>query len=84
MTDIQRRELMAMAARAISDAGGPEIAYVHFKFTCDRCGARCVLAEPNTFRERGECPSCGHVQPISAGGFMLVVRTDPTPRLPIN
>jgi len=44
---------------------------IHFKYTCEACGERCTLEEPNTLYEKGEC-QCGHIMPITHGGFMLV------------
>jgi ribosomal protein S27AE len=68
--DVPRAALMAMAERTL--LGMPAGSVVYFKFTCLHCGERCVLAEPNTLNERGECWRCGNETVIERGGFMLV------------
>lgn len=45
---------------------------VHFKFTCEQCGERCVLEEANQLYEYGECCQCGHKTKLDMVGFMLV------------
>jgi len=42
---------------------------VHFKFTCENCGERCTLEEPNAIYEEGECHKCGHKTKIVVGGY---------------
>lgn len=32
---------------------------VHFKWTCDGCGARCSFTEANTLFAQGICGDCG-------------------------
>lgn len=83
--DLTRDQLMAQAEQTILVNGGPDVAFVHFKFTCSQCGERCILAEPNTLYERGECMRCGLDQPIRAGGFMLILKIVPdAPPRPMN
>jgi hypothetical protein len=69
--DVPREELLAMADETLR--GSPAGSLVYFKFTCSLCGERCVLAEPNTLRESGECWRCGTETVIERGGFMLVL-----------
>jgi hypothetical protein len=70
MSDLPREELMAAADEALATAT-ERSARVYFKFTCERCGARCMLSEPNVLYENGECCECGHVTKIERGGFTL-------------
>jgi len=70
--DLPREELMARAQAALDQfarQGTP--AHVNFKFTCERCGTRCTLSDPNTLYEEGECFQCGHTTKIEKGGFAL-------------
>jgi len=66
--DLPRAEIMALAQRTIDRNPGAE---VHFKFTCEACGERCTLSEPNMLRERGEWFACGHETTIGRAGFLL-------------
>jgi len=68
--DLPRVELLKLAQTAA--AASPVPVNVHFKFTCEHCGERCTLSEPNMLRERGECYNCLKETAISYGGFMLV------------
>jgi hypothetical protein len=72
--DLPRDELLDRAREAIAqfDAQGTP-AFVNFKFTCEKCGTRCSLSEPNTLYENGECCVCGHTTKIIAGGFSLTI-----------
>jgi predicted RNA-binding Zn-ribbon protein involved in translation (DUF1610 family) len=79
--DLPRDELMVSAEAAILSA--PLGSYVHFKFTCENCGERCVLAEANTLWQKGECFACGYETPIAAGGYMLIMPTG-VPRGPVH
>jgi rRNA maturation endonuclease Nob1 len=47
---------------------------IMFKYTCEECGERCMLSEPNQLFEYGECHKCGHQTRIEVGGFTLVSR----------
>ena len=44
------------------------------KFTCEKCGSRQTIDEPNTFYTEGECEECKHVTNIKERGcnFMAV------------
>lgn len=68
--DLPREELLASAEDAMRRYPG---ATLHFKFTCPHCGERCTLQEPNTLYESGECFRCGKTEPITHGGFMLMM-----------
>jgi hypothetical protein len=66
--DLPRDELMQLADETLKRYPG---ATVHFKFTCGYCGHRCMLSDPNTLWENGECDECGRTSPITQGGFSL-------------
>lgn len=70
--DLPRDELVVAADRAIGRYG-PNVAAVHFKFTCEHCGNRCTFGVANTLFELGECDRCGLETRIEKGGFMLVL-----------
>ena len=53
-------------------------AEVHFTYTCEKCGTRCTLSEPNMLRENGECCVCGHTTTITEGGFTLIANLHST------
>ena len=40
------------------------------KFTCEQCGSRLFMEEPNTFYKTGECDRCGHITEIKYCGFV--------------
>lgn len=46
--------------------------WVLFKYSCEKCGERCTLDQPNMLYENGECHKCGHIQSIDKAGFTLV------------
>lgn len=69
--DLPRKELVAEADRVIAEAGGPSKCLVYFKFTCMWCGERCILVEPNTLYEIGECQKCGKKTKIDVGGLQV-------------
>jgi hypothetical protein len=48
--------------------------HVLFKFTCENCGQRCTLEEPNTIFEEGECFECKHKTKIEFGGYSTVTK----------
>jgi len=75
--DIPREELMRRAEQCLVEFG--DLAEVHFKFTCEHCGERCTLTEPNKLYEKGECNSCGKETTITRGGFMLQMILDLKP-----
>jgi hypothetical protein len=69
--DLPRKALIMAgndALRKFADQK-PEI---HFKFTCERCGERCMLSDANKLYERGTCHVCGHETPIKRGGFCVL------------
>jgi hypothetical protein len=43
------------------------------KFTCDKCGSRQTMDQPNTFFLRGSCEECGYVTDIEAKGCNYVI-----------
>jgi hypothetical protein len=75
MTNLPREELLSRAEEVMRHffEEGAQVE-VHFKFTCQACGTRCTLSEPNILYENGECSFCGHVTPINEGGFTLHFR----------
>lgn len=74
--DLQREELLKTAQQAIElfKAEKHMDAQVKFKFTCEKCGQRCTLVEPNVLYERGDCFKCGHSTKIEKGGFALIIK----------
>lgn len=66
MTDISRTEAIRRA-ETLAQQGWT----VHFKFTCEQCGQRCTLQEPNTLHEYGECFLCGHKTELSVVGYVI-------------
>ncbi len=72
--DLPRDELMQAADDALKRYPGAEI---HFKFTCEHCGERCSLSDPNVLYESGECSNCGQLTPITQGGFSLWLKINP-------
>ena len=66
--DLPRDELIALAVRIRAE--NPAV-QVYFKFTCEKCGERCILAEPNVLFDYGECCECGPKTRIREGGMML-------------
>lgn len=44
------------------------------KFTCERCGQRLTMDEPNTLYKTGSCDQCGHITNIAKNGcnYLLV------------
>jgi uncharacterized protein (DUF983 family) len=71
ITDYSRDEIQRLANDAIREYGGPEKVSVHFKFTCDHCGERCMFEEPNVLFERGTCHVCGKETVVTKAGFLL-------------
>lgn len=68
--DLPREELMERAKEATTTGPWPG-ADVLFKFTCEHCGERCTLQEPNVLYENGECFRCGKITKIEFGGFTI-------------
>lgn len=74
-TNKPRKELLRLARAAIKQFEAEGVAVeVHFKFTCEKCGTRCSLTEPNTLYESGDCHACGHRTQINQGGFALHIK----------
>lgn len=48
-------------------------AIIHQKFTCEACGSRQTIEEPNRFFTEGRCEECSHITNIRdrGCGFML-------------
>jgi len=69
--DLSRLQLIAAAAMATGPGGLWPGADVLFKFTCEHCGERCTLQEPNVLYENGECFKCGNGTKIEFGGFTI-------------
>jgi len=44
------------------------------KFTCEKCGSRQTIDEPNTFYTSGSCEECKHITDIAKRGcnYMMV------------
>jgi rRNA maturation endonuclease Nob1 len=74
--DIPRAEMMRQANKALQDnaESNPEI---HFKFTCEQCGERCMLSDANKLYAKGECHVCGHETKIEKGGFCVLFNLKP-------
>ena len=72
--DLPRDELIKVAEYAISKKGQWPGAELHFKFTCEHCGARVCLSDPGVIYEEGECCECGKMTKIEFGGFMVHFR----------
>lgn len=75
-TDLPIDELME-AANDVRLRGRGRVD-IHFKYTCEKCGARNTLAEPNTLYQFGECEDCGHHTRITRGGYLIVCKTGGT------
>lgn len=69
--DLPREELMARAAEVTGPDGPWPGADILWKFTCEHCGERCTLQEPNVLYENGECFKCGKTTEIKVGGFTV-------------
>ena len=48
-------------------ANNPHVA-TYQKFTCEKCGSRQTMEEPNTFYLEGACEECKHVTDIRKKG----------------
>jgi hypothetical protein len=75
--DISILECERQAQRLIAEGG-----MVFQKFTCDHCGSRQTMPEPNKFYIGGNCEACGKPTDIARKGcgFALIMSTD-MPRL---
>lgn len=45
---------------------------LYFKFTCQKCKARCMFRDPDILYEIGICPECDTENNIKEAGFMVV------------
>lgn len=70
--DLPRDELILAAERMMTDLHGE--VEIHFKCTCQYCGERCTLEEPNKLYDSIICCQCGKETPIEFGGFMTMQR----------
>lgn len=43
------------------------------KFSCEKCGSRQTIDEPNHFYTSGKCQECGHVTDITKSGCNYLV-----------
>lgn len=69
--DLPRDQLILEAEKVVQEFTKNSItATVYFKFTCQKCNNRCMLAEPNVLYTHGEC-NCGTITEIKQGGFLL-------------
>jgi transcription elongation factor Elf1 len=41
---------------------------IYQKFTCDKCGSRQTIDEPNKFYATGQCEECGHITDMRIKG----------------
>jgi hypothetical protein len=48
-------------------------AVIFQKFTCENCGQRLTMTEPNTFFRYGTCDQCGHKTEIKKCGYAMMV-----------
>jgi hypothetical protein len=62
--DYPFEDIVREAAKLIEE----KKANVHQKFTCDSCGSRQTMDEPNKFFTSGICEECGHVTDIVEKG----------------
>jgi len=48
---------------------------VHQKFTCEKCGVRQGIEEPNVFYTSATCESCGHETNLVVNGcnYLLIM-----------
>lgn len=78
--DLPRDKLVEQANR---DVDSYECAVdCYFKYTCEHCGNRCMLQEPNKLYEKGECCQCGLETEIKFGGYALHIRINEPKRDP--
>lgn len=74
-TNLPRQELLAHAQATIDRIGIPGTS-VRFKFTCEKCGERCMFQEKNILYEEGECSRCGHKSVVREGGYCLFLEKE--------
>ena len=71
--DLPIPELILKAEQILQMVGGSQNAKIYFIFTCEKCGERIRLVEPNKIYEKGVCDNCGHINIISKGAFMAII-----------
>jgi hypothetical protein len=76
--DYPIEELMKRADAYVAQFGEGNVD-IHFKFTCEKCGERCMFEEPNKLFERGDCHKCGHSTVVKKGGFAAVIKMNRPP-----
>jgi hypothetical protein len=50
---------------------------VYQKFTCENCGQRLTIHEPNVFYAAGTCDKCNHVTDIAKNGCNYLLSSTP-------
>jgi len=50
---------------------------IYQKFTCEKCGERQMIDEPNRFYTQGKCGDCGHVTDIVEHGCNYMATKGP-------
>lgn len=68
MSDIPFDNCVSLADNAIANG-----LIVYQKWTCDHCGARQTMDQPNVFYRSGTCEECNKVTDIEECGFMATV-----------
>lgn len=51
--------------------------FAYQKFTCDHCGSRQTMGEPNTFFTSGTCEACGKTTDLKKKGCNYLLSTTP-------
>lgn len=62
-TDYPFKDVVATAYRKVQEGWT-----IHQKFTCENCGTRQTMEEPDKFFEKGICEECNHVTDLVARG----------------
>jgi len=68
--DLPLEELVAMADDVLARNG-----HVWLKFTCQHCGSRQTIDEPDTFYIFASCEECGQTTSLGdvGGGLMVIL-----------
>jgi hypothetical protein len=66
--DYPLHDIAQSVQRLINDG-----ATVYQKFTCDKCGSRQTIEEPNRLFASGTCEACGHTTDIVKRGCNYMV-----------
>ena len=74
--DYPLAECASMAERIIASGGT-----VFQKFTCQNCGSRLTIDEPNVFYTSGTCDKCHHETDIQSRGcnYLVIYMGKPRP-----